>query len=510
MAQKDRKRDRALEKARVEKATVEKARERSEGPGAAENTQLARMLDRLLAVQRPAVLANIRALRRRRPSATPEQLITALERQYLSSVTAGGAAIGATAVVPGIGTAASVALLGAGAAGFLEASALFAQSVTEVHGIPLEDPDRARALVLTLMMGSSGSEMVRQVAGQAVGGGTGLNQYWGSVVTKGLPSFLVGELADRAKKSFTKHFLAQQGAGLVGRAMPFGIGAALGGVGNAMLGRKVIQSARDAFGPAPQAFGNTLVLEPTRAERKALAAAPAEPLALFVRDYGGTGERTALLLHGLGADSRIWYALVPTLHEHGYRVVAPDLAGHGGSPKSPVYSPERWAADVRASVLQTPDLIIGHGLGAVVAARLAPEYRSERLILLDPAYSAARGLTSALRPGRSVAHVETGDADSLRHRHPIWTDEQIELDVSALGLWDPASADGLAARGAAKAPEAFPVPTLAVLPEDPLGHDSLGALLGDRGVEVRTVPGGGASILREDRAALIAAVEDQL
>ncbi|PPG09790.1 MULTISPECIES: alpha/beta fold hydrolase [unclassified Rathayibacter] len=499
MAQKDRKRERAVERA----GEVEQA-------DGSENAQLAKLLDRLLAVQRPAVLANIRLLRRRRPGATPEQIITSLERQYLSSVAAGGAAIGATAVVPGIGTAASVALSGAGAAGFLEASALFAQSVTEVHGIPLEDPDRARALVLTLMMGSSGSEMVRQVAGQAVGGGSGLNQYWGSVVTKGLPSFLVGELADRAKKSFAKHFLAQQGAGLVGRAMPFGIGAALGGVGNAMLGRKVIQSARDAFGPAPQAFGNTLVLEPTRAERKALAAAPAEPLALFVRDYGGTGERTALLLHGLGSDSRIWYALVPTLHEHGYRVVAPDLAGHGGSPASPAYSPERWASDVRASVLQTPDLVIGHGLGAVIAARLAPEYGADRLVLLDPAFSDARGLTSALHRGGSVAHVEKGDADSLRHRHPIWTDEQIELDVSAHALWEQDSAGGLTARGAAEAPETFPVPTLAVMPEDPLGHGSLGGVLAGRGVEVRTVPGGGASILREDRAALIAALEDRI
>ncbi|QHC58149.1 alpha/beta hydrolase [Rathayibacter sp. VKM Ac-2760] len=480
------------------------------GTDVVDNAQLARILDRVLAVQRPAVLANIRALRRRRPNATPEQLITSLERQYLSSVAAGGAAIGATAVVPGIGTAASVALSGAGAIGFLEASALFAQSVTEVHGIHVEDPDRARALVLTLMMGSSGSELVRQVAGQATGSGSGLNQYWGSVVTKGLPSFLVGELADRAKKSFAKHFLAQQGAGLVGRAMPFGIGAALGGVGNAMLGRKVVQSARDAFGPAPQVFGNALVIEPTRSQRKALAAAPAEPLDLHVRDYGGTGERVALLLHGLGSDSRIWYALVPTLQEHGYRVVAPDLAGHGGSPKSPAYSVERWAEDVRASVLQTPDLVIGHGLGAVVAARLAPEYGVERLILLDPAFSDAKGLTAALRRGGSIAHVEKGEADELRHRHPIWTDEQIELDVSAHALWDPESAAGLTARGAADAPDTFPVPTLAVLPEDPLGHASLGGVLADRGVEVRTVPGAGASILREDRAALIAALAEHL
>lgn len=229
-----------------------------------------------------------------------------------------------------------------------------------------------------------------------------------------------------------------------------------------------------------------------------------------MRDYGGSGERVALLLHGLASDSRVWYALVPTLQEHGYRVIAPDLAGHGGSPKSPSYSSERWAGDVRASVLQTPDLIIGHGLGAVVAARLADAYRPERLVLLDPAFSDSRGLGGALHRAGSLVQVEKGDADDVRRRHPIWTDEQIELDVSAHRLWDPASASGLTAKDAADAPEGFTVPTLAVLPEDPLGHASLASVLTGRGVEVRTVPGAGASILREDRAALIAALADRI
>ncbi|PPG23358.1 hypothetical protein [Rathayibacter toxicus] len=230
-----------------------------EKPRAVPDTQIARLVDRLLALQQPAVRANIRALRRRRPAATPERIIASLERQYLSSLAVGGASIGATAVVPGIGTAAALALSGVGAAGFFEASALFAQSVTEVHGIRLDEPERARALVLTLMMGSSGSDLVRQVVTHATGGG-GVNQYWGSVLTRGLPSFLVSEVAERARRSFTRHFVKQQGTGIVGRAMPFGVGAAIGGVGNALLGRQVIRSARAAFGPAPEAFGNTLVL----------------------------------------------------------------------------------------------------------------------------------------------------------------------------------------------------------------------------------------------------------
>ena len=65
-----------------------------------------------------------------------------LERRYLAAVTTGGAAVGATAVVPGIGTGVTLALSGVETLGFLEATALYAQSVAEVHGIAVENPDR--------------------------------------------------------------------------------------------------------------------------------------------------------------------------------------------------------------------------------------------------------------------------------------------------------------------------------------------------------------------------------
>ncbi len=43
--------------------------------------------------------------------------------------------------------------------------------MTEVHGIPVADPDRARALVLTLMLGKEGVDLVSQLAGSAAGRG---------------------------------------------------------------------------------------------------------------------------------------------------------------------------------------------------------------------------------------------------------------------------------------------------------------------------------------------------
>jgi len=41
------------------------------------------------------------------------------------------------------------------------------------------------------------------------------------------------------------------GASWIGKALPFGIGAAVGGAGNHLLGRRVVTTARQAFGAPP-------------------------------------------------------------------------------------------------------------------------------------------------------------------------------------------------------------------------------------------------------------------
>lgn len=220
-----------------------------------------RGVDRVLTVQRPVVLAHIRGIRRGRPNATPDEIIRTLERRYLAAVTAGGALVGASAAVPAIGTGASLALSGVETAGFLEASALFAQSVTEVHGIVVDDPDRARALVMTMVLGTAGSDIVKQLAGQAAGGG-GKNVFWGETLTKSLPRTMVGPIADRLKRSFLKKFAVAQGTNVVGRLIPFGIGAVVGGGGNHILGRQIVRSSREAFGSAPVAFPEWLAVVP--------------------------------------------------------------------------------------------------------------------------------------------------------------------------------------------------------------------------------------------------------
>lgn len=219
--------------------------------GSPEHPRSIRTLDRVLAIQRPVVLAHLRSIRLRHPDASPADIVRMLERRYLAAVTTGGAAVGATAVVPGIGTGVTLALSGVETVAFLEATALFAQSIAEVHGIPVADPDRARALVMTLMLGKEGVDLVAQLAGQAAGRGPSRSAYWGELVTKTIPRASVGPLVDRLKNTFIRQFAARGGASWIGKALPFGIGAAIGGAGNNLLGRRVLVGSRRAFGVPP-------------------------------------------------------------------------------------------------------------------------------------------------------------------------------------------------------------------------------------------------------------------
>ena len=208
-------------------------------------------IDRLLTVQRPVVLAHIRSIRKGNPTASPDAIIRILERRYLTAVTMGGAAVGATAAVPAITTGISLALSGVETAGFLEASSLFAQSVTEVHGIPVSDPDRARALVMAMVLGNAGRQVISQLAGQATGVGPAKTAFWGEQIGRVLPKSAVGPIADQLKKHFIKRFAVTQGSNVVGRLIPFGIGAVIGGGGNHLLGRAIVRASREAFHAPP-------------------------------------------------------------------------------------------------------------------------------------------------------------------------------------------------------------------------------------------------------------------
>lgn len=263
-----------------------------EQPTSARDHMMVRGFDRLLTTQRPVVLAHIRGIRRKHPQATPAEVIRILERRYLATVTTGGAGVGAAAVVPGVGTVSSLALTGVETVVFLEATALFAQSVTELHGIAVTDPDRARTVVMALLLGGSGAELVKQLAAQATGANTTRTQFWGEVIGRTVPQAFVGQIAERVQKVFLRRFAQNTGTGAVGRLLPFGIGAVIGGTANHLLGRKVVTASRGAFPGVPLVFTANLDPKPARTRKRlALPSLPALPIIGSGRKKSAPPER---------------------------------------------------------------------------------------------------------------------------------------------------------------------------------------------------------------------------
>lgn len=216
------------------------------------------MLLRAVEIQRPLVLANIRRLQRRHPRASAAELAAKLERDYLRAVTGGGALVGATAVVPGVGTIASLGLSAVATVGFLEATALYATSLAELHGIRLTNPEKASTMVMAIMLGEEGTALLGTLSGQATGKGTSATQAWGNALSKSMPVSGFGVVRNKIRKAFLRNLLRRQGSAFFGRALPFGIGAVVGGAGNLMMGRAVAANAREAFGPMPDTIPGEL------------------------------------------------------------------------------------------------------------------------------------------------------------------------------------------------------------------------------------------------------------
>lgn len=233
------------------------------------------MLLKAVEVQRPLVLANLRRLRKRYPHATAYELSQRLERDFLNGVGTGGAAIGATAIIPGVGTVVALSISAAATLVFLEATALYAQSIAELHGLRLQDPESAQLTVMAIILGEEGQAMLTGLTGHALGTGKTPMQAWGKTVSKSIPLTTVKGLVGPMQKMFLKKMAAKGSASIVGKALPFGIGAAVGGVGNYMMGKAVIASANRAFGPAPMEIPAQLL-----AELEATGKQPKAPKAL--------------------------------------------------------------------------------------------------------------------------------------------------------------------------------------------------------------------------------------
>jgi hypothetical protein len=227
-----------------------------ESPGAAARA-LSYVLERGARVQAPAVEAYVQRLRNLNPQASPAQIVTKLEKHYLGAAMASGAAVGSAAAFPGIGTIAALSAVAGETVLFLETTALFVLAVAEVHGIPVDQREYRRALVLEVLVGEDSKRAVRDLVGPGRTSGA-----WIGESTASLPMPVVTQLNNRLLRYFVKRYTLKRGVIAFGKVLPMGVGAAIGGGGNRLMAKKIIGNARKAFGPAPSRWPRALHLLP--------------------------------------------------------------------------------------------------------------------------------------------------------------------------------------------------------------------------------------------------------
>lgn len=275
---------------------AEKAKEWAKGEG------FQAQIFKAIAVQRPVVLEYLRSVRRGKPGATPAEVLKELDSRYVATVTITSSGVGASAAIPGLGIPIALGLGVADLLFFYETSALYVLAVAELHGIHVADPERARPLVLGTLLGQKSQNQMSKLVLSAVGiGGVAaardaasgavtkaVPKGWGEVLTEQIPESALAPLTIAIGRESIK-LGGKLGAGTVGKTIPFGVGAVIGGLGSFTFGRDVVKSARIAFPHPPTEFPDWLRdyarpergnVEPTR------AALALESAAGSVKDYG--------------------------------------------------------------------------------------------------------------------------------------------------------------------------------------------------------------------------------
>ncbi|MEV1131838.1 hypothetical protein [Agromyces sp. NPDC049794] len=213
-----------------------------------------------IAVQRPAVTAYIKEVRRKKPSATPADVMKMIEGQYLATTTAASIAVGASAAIPAVGVPVAIGLGVADLLFFYETTALFALCMAELRGIPIEDPERAKVIVLGALLGEkrksnisalilgalpagAGVAGARAVAGTALAGAT---PKWGQLLADQLPDSALVPISIVLARQAIAQGAVMGTVKISSKAIPV-IGAAAGGMTSFYFGSGVVKSCRAGF-----------------------------------------------------------------------------------------------------------------------------------------------------------------------------------------------------------------------------------------------------------------------
>lgn len=161
---------------------------------------------------------------------------------------------------------------------------------------------------------------------------------------------------------------------------------------------------------------------------------------LYFTDWNPTAEQAILLIHGVNVQGHTWDPIAAELSKD-YRVICPDLRGHGRSGWAESGYWVRLMADDLIALMNRLQIlecdVVGHSLGARVAIAFAAQWqgRTKHLILSDAGPEMAmpglqRGANKAGERAARRGFASPEEAlEFYEAAHPEWQPEFRELHV---------------------------------------------------------------------------------
>ena len=236
-------------------------------------------VDKAVQLQTSTIRTYVDWLRRQNPDATPAEIQKLMDKHLKNTVTGTGAGVGAAAAVPGIGLFAGAAAVAGESVLFLDLAAFYAVASAYLRGEDISDPERRRALVLSLLMGTKGLAIVDAMLGDDAGkipGKSTLAKFSGPTLAN--TNNVLQRIAMRSmRKTLRRAWL--------GKLMPLGIGAIAGTTANRKLADGVIDNVQSGLSAMPAAFASPLPEKDTDEDGKGLSLNPKEFAAWILRQF---------------------------------------------------------------------------------------------------------------------------------------------------------------------------------------------------------------------------------
>ncbi len=187
----------------------------------------------------------VESLRLSNPNLSDAQLRNKVDRAFTSAVVSSGAATGALAAAPGVGTGVGIVAAGADASWFLTAASAYVLSTAELRGVQIVDFEHQRALVLLVVTGGGGSTFFSKAAART-------GPHLGKIVTNAVPLSTIRSINKILGAHFVTKYGAKRGIITIGKVAPFGVGFAIGAGGNLLMARGVVKTAKAMFDSAEE------------------------------------------------------------------------------------------------------------------------------------------------------------------------------------------------------------------------------------------------------------------